>query len=171
MLELTTLQKSIIKRNYRTVESLQNKVNKIEEKIEKQRLKFEEKVSNLRLEKAEILESIGAFEIPVLEMTGGFSSTQVENEDTTSPLYIKENGVWTDNPDYYLISEVVIEEEPTDETTQEEVNDTSILPDPNIEEPVEKTIEETIEELVEDTPTEEVAVESTSEEPFELPQW
>lgn len=170
MLELTTLQKSIIKRNYRTVESLQNKVNKIEEKIEKQRLKFEEKVSNLRLEKTEILESIGAFEIPVLEMTGGFSSTQVENEDTTSPLYIKENGVWTDNPDYYLIPEVFIEKEPTDETTQEEVNNESILPDPIIEEPIEETIEDSV-EVVEDTPTEEVAVESTSEEPFELPQW
>ena len=118
MLELTTLQKSIIKRNYRTIESLEKKVEKLQEKIENQRIKFEEKVSKHRLDMEELKENISSFEMPVIEMTDGFTSSQIVNEDTTVPMYIRIDGGWILNTEEPTES---IEEDTEEEVIPEEI--------------------------------------------------
>lgn len=99
MLELSNLQLSTIKRNYRTIDSLTSKSTKLADKVKKEQLKFENKIKPHLVALNEINNTIYNFEQPVLEMTGGYTSQQIVDELylTEEPKMMKEDGIWVLN--------------------------------------------------------------------------
>lgn len=99
MLELSNLQLSTIKRNYRTIDSLTSKSTKLADKVKKEQLKFENKIKPHLVALNEINNTIYNFEQPVLEMTGGYTSQQIVDELylTEEPKMTKEDGIWVLN--------------------------------------------------------------------------
>lgn len=108
MLELSNLQLSTIKRNYRTIDSLTSKSTKLADKVKKEQLKFENKVKAHLVDLREINKTIYDFEQPVLEMTGGYTSQQIVDELhlTEEPKMVKVDGIWILNELYEDISPV-----------------------------------------------------------------